>query len=254
MRIAVITNAGISSRFNQGVPEEQKVLKCLYTQGGKEDTLLYHLMEKCAYADRIILVGGYRYDQLCDFYKAELSDLFPDVELVFNPHYADLGSGYSLYLGIDAAVKYSPDEILFVEGDLDIDNASFERVVKSGRSVLTYTTEPIYANKAVVLYQDGEGRYKYAFNSAHGLLSIDEPFSCILNSGQTWKFSQPALLKKANDMFIEEDRAGTNLGIIQRYIDLAGTEDIELVCLRRWTNCNTREDHEKIRKYWEAEK
>ncbi len=253
MRIAIITVAGISSRFNQGICEDDKVLKCLYTEGGKENTLLYHLMKKCSYADSIIFVGGYKYEELCTFYKNELSVEFQNVEVVENDHYADLGSGYSLYLGIKAAVKYKPDEILFVEGDLDIDNESFSKVVDSEKSVLTYTYDPIYANKAVVLYKDGLGHYKYAFNSSHGLLSIDEAFSCILNSGQTWKFTDFHALMEANDEFFRNEIAGTNLRIIQRYIDSIDSGSIEIIPLLRWTNCNTREDYRTIKKYWEDE-
>lgn len=248
MRVAIITIAGVSSRFNEGVPECGKVLKCLYTESGKENTLLYRLMRKCAYADRIILVGGYQYDVLCSFYQNKLSEEFPDTDTVENEQYDHLGSGYSLYLGINAAMKYDPDEILFVEGDLDMDDESFKAIVDSGHSVITYTTEAIYANKAVVLYRNGDGKYQYAFNSSHGLLQINEPFSCILNSGQTWKFQNMAALKSANDAFFREERGGTNLGIIQRYID--AERDLDLIPIKRWTNCNTREDYRRILDYW----
>ena len=252
MKIAIITIAGISSRFNEGMEEDKKVLKCLYTEGGKEETLLYHLMKKCSYADHIILVGGYKFEDLVSCYKNELVEEFPNAMLVHNEHYSDLGSGYSLYLGIQAAVKHNPSEILFVEGDLDIDNASFARVVDSDKSVLTYTYEPIYANKAVVLYKDDKDQYRYAFNSSHGLLTIDSAFSCILNSGQTWKFTEVEKLNIANDKFYETTKADTNLRIIQNYLD-AGVE-IDLVPLNRWTNCNTRGDYRKIVSYWEEER
>ena len=39
-RVAIITVAGISSRFNKGIDESDKVLKCLYTEDDKTDTLL----------------------------------------------------------------------------------------------------------------------------------------------------------------------------------------------------------------------
>ena len=32
MKIAIITVAGISSRFNEGVPEEERELKAIYTE------------------------------------------------------------------------------------------------------------------------------------------------------------------------------------------------------------------------------
>lgn len=253
MRVAIITIAGISSRFNEGIPEDGKVLKAIYSNNGVKSTLLYYLLKKCAYADRIILVGGYKFHELYEYYVRNLADEFRNVELVQNGHFEDLASGYSLYLGIKAAMGHKPDEVLFVEGDLDIDMMSFASVVESGRSVLTYTTEPIYANKAVVLYQDRNGCYKYAFNSSHGLLNINEPFACILNSGQTWKFTDTEALKQANDEFFKYEKDDTNLKIIQRYIDSKKTDELELICLKRWTNCNTREDYRKIKKYWEAE-
>jgi len=41
----------------------------------------------------------------------------------------------------------SIDEVLFVEGDLDFDKESFDKVVASKNDVLTYSYEPIYANR-----------------------------------------------------------------------------------------------------------
>ena len=117
-------------------------------------------------------------------------------------------------------------------------------------TVLTYTTEPIYANKAVVLYKNEEDRFQYAFNSVHGLLRIDNAFSCILNSGQAWKFDNMEALKKANELFFSMKKDGTNLWIIQQYIDSVPSDTISLVKLERWTNCNTREDYNKILEGW----
>ena len=249
MKAVIITVAGISSRFNEGIPEAEKQLKAVYHSGDRKDTLLYHLIEKCAFADRIIVVGGYRFDSLEDYCRG--LDERDRITLVYNEHYADLGSGYSLYLGLREALRDAVDEVLFVEGDLDIDRGSFDRAAGSDVSVLTYNFEPIYANKAVVLYRDGQDRYRYAFNSSHGLLSIDGPFSCILNSGQLWKFTDMDALRAANEGFYAHEKDGTNLRIIQRYLD-AGVE-CHLVGLERWTNCNTRADYEKIVSYWEEE-
>lgn len=249
MNVAIITIAGISSRFNEGIEDNKKILKCLYTEGGKEDTLLYHLLLKCAYADRIVLVGGYKYEELCGFFEKELIGEFPQVILVENDHFSDLGSGYSLYLGLQEAFRHNPNEILFVEGDLDIDDESFQKVVNADKSVLTYTYEPIYANKAVVLYKDENNHFKYTFNSSHGLLRIDDSFSCVLNSGQTWKFTEMDCLKQANEEFYGTAKGDTNLKIIQNYLNKG--VDVDIIPLRRWTNCNTREDYKKIVSYWE---
>ena len=249
MQIAIITNAGISSRFNEGVPEEQKKLKAIYTESDSGNTLLYHQLLKCAFADRIILVSGYKADSLREYCASLSKEQMDKITIVHNDHFEDLSSGYSLYLGLNEAFRINPSEILFVEGDLDIDDISFAKVVFCPKSVLTYTYEPIFSNKAVVLFKDEKDHYQYAFNSSHGLLSIDSPFSCILNSGQTWKFTDIEALKKANDKFINEAKSDTNLRIIQGYLDQG--VDVELVPLQRWTNCNTREDYRKIVSYWE---
>ena len=254
MKTAIITVAGISSRFNEGVPENKKELKAIYTENSARNTLLYHLLLKCSYMDKIIIVGGYKFEALEAFCRTELAHDFPQAELLKNNHYKDLSSGYSLFLGIRKAMEYKSDEVLFAEGDLDIDNDSFDSIIQSEKSVLTYTGEPIYANRAVVLYRDGNGRYKYAFNSAHGLLTIEEPFSCILNSGQIWKFVNADALKSANDEFEKSEIDGTNLRIIQRYIEKVSADSIELIKLNHWVNCNTREDYRNILNYWRNKK
>ena len=252
MKVAIITVAGISSRFNDGVPEDEKQLKAIYTQGDEKNTLLHHLLSKCAYADKIIVVGGYKYDDLTQ-YISNLEERIKDkVITVYNEHFSDLSSGYSLYMGLKEVFKYDVEEVLFIEGDLDVDDESFNKVAKSNLNVLTYTNEPIYANKAVVLYKNDKEKYVYAFNSSHGLLTIDSPFSCILNSGQIWKFTDIVKLKNANEMFYEKAKDDTNLRIIQNYLDM--DVDVELIGFNRWTNCNTKNDYKTIVSYWEEEK
>lgn len=248
MRSAIITVAGISSRFNEGIPEEAKVLKAIYHEDDPKKTLLYHLLKKCSYADRVIIVSGYKDESLRNYITTLDRDMREKIAVVYNEYFSDLSSGYSLYLGLKEAFKYSSDEILFVEGDLDIDDESFDRVVNSNGNVLTFTYEPIYSDKAVVLYKDDKEKYRYAFNHSHGMLHIESPFSCILNSGQLWKFTDIEKLNDASDRFFSENKEGTNLCIIQNYLD----QDIqvEVLPLKRWTNCNTRDDYKTIKAYW----
>ena len=231
MKIVIITVAGVSSRFNKDVPDDEKILKCLYYNENPQNTLIYHMLKKSNYADKIIIVGGYKYSDLENYIDEHVSlDLKDKINLVFNDHYSDLSSGYSLYLGIDCALNnfIDIDEILFVEGDLDIDDESFSKVIKSEKNVLTFNHEPIYSNKAVVLYQNENDEYKYLFNSDHGLLKI------------------------ANDNFYENIVEDTNLGIIQKYFDLVENKgDIEIIGLKHWVNCNTRDDYQLIKDYWE---
>ena len=254
MKIVIITVAGKSSRFNKDVSEEDKILKCLYYEDNPQDTLIYHMLEKVGYADRIVVVGGYKYDDLVDYINTNIPQNFQDKILtVYNNHFSDLSSGYSLYLGVKESLNNFTDidEILFVEGDLDIDSESFDKVISSDKNVLTFNYEPIYSNKAVVLYQNEDDEYHYLFNSDHGLLSLDEPFKAIFNSGQTWKFKDMDLLKMANDNFYENLIDDTNLGIIQKYFDLVkNTDEIEIIGLKRWVNCNTRKDYKLIKNYW----
>lgn len=255
MKAAIITIAGISSRFNEGILEEKKQHKAIYYEKSKTNSLIFHLLEKCMFADVIILVGGSKYNDVQSYCEGLPDNMRNKVELIYNAHYADLASGYSLYLGINELFARFKDieEVLFVEGDLDIDKESFNKVIKSKKNVLTYNYEPIYANKAVVLYQDNKKQYGYAFNASHGVLEINTPFFSILNSGQIWKFIDIKKLKKANEKFYIEEKEGTNLHIIQNYIDLCGYEDFELIGLSRWTNCNTRKDYKKILSFWEEE-
>ena len=255
MKIVIIGVAGVSSRFNKDIPEDDKILKCLYFEKNPHNTLIYRMLEKVSYADRIIVVGGYKYDDLVSYINNNVSkDLQNKIITVYNDHFSDLSSCYSLYLGIKEALDNFTDinEVLFVEGDLDIDTESFNKVIYSDKNVLTFNHEPIYSNKAVVLYQNENDEYHYLFNSDHGLLSLDEPFKAIFNSGQTWKFTDMNLLKIANDNFYENLIQDTNLGIIQKYFDLVENNDeIEIIGLKHWVNCNTRDDYKLIKEYWE---
>ena len=81
MRAAIITVAGKSSRFNKGIPEAEKQLKAIY--GGNDNTLLYHLLQKCAFADRIVVVGGYKFESLKDYCIGLESLIRNKISLVF---------------------------------------------------------------------------------------------------------------------------------------------------------------------------
>lgn len=254
MKIAIITVAGVSSRFNKDILDEKKILKCIYYEDNPKDTLIYHLIKKVEYADVIVIVGGYKYSDLENYiYNYLPNNIIEKILMVNNSHFFDLSSGYSLYLGINKAISTISDidEILFVEGDLDIDDESFLNVVNSNKNVLTFNYEPIYSNKTVVLYKNDKNRFCYAFNSQHGLLNINEAFECIFNSGQLWKFKDIDALKISNKFFKENSIEDNNLAIIQKYLDLLDdTESIEIIGLKHWVNCNTRDDYKIIKNYW----
>lgn len=254
-RGVIITAAGVSARFNEGRSEGERSLKVIYHDTDERATLLYQMGKKCSYADRIVIVGGYRYAELENYVK----NVFPmedqaRISLVFNPHYDDYASGYSLYLGIMEVLSESEiSEVLFVEGDLDVDGASFELIKNCETDMVTYNYEPIFSNKAVVLYVDQNSQFKYKFNTQHGLLSIEEPFQAIMNSGQIWKFRDMEALGLAARSFYDTHIEDTNLYIVQNYLNRVDLDHISVIGINRWTNCNTREDYIYIREGWENE-
>ena len=67
--------------------------------------------------DEIVVVGGYKYEDLEKFIRNEMKDVNHKMKLVYNDHYHDYGSGYSLLKGIEV-VSEKANEITFIEGDL----------------------------------------------------------------------------------------------------------------------------------------
>lgn len=255
MKAAIITIAGLSSRFNQGLSESSHKLKAIYHEGSPKDTLLFHMLSRLEDMDRIVLVAGYKADELNEYLDSELSHEIRDkVSVVFNDHYYDWASGYSLYIGVKEALKYGPDTVLFAEGDLDVADDEFAKVIESPLSVITCNHEIIRSKKAVIGYCDANKVYKYVFSASHGLVSVDEPFSLLFNSGQIWKFTDMTLLDEANKSFEKHKEDGTNLLIVGGYFAKKNYEDVELVVFDRWVNCNTREDYREILSYWEEGK
>lgn len=256
MQAAIITMAGISSRFNLGIPEPEQRLKAIYYERDPKETLLLHMLKKCSFADEIVVVGGYKYEDLLGYIQEHVpEEIKAKVITVYNEHYYDLPTGYSLYCGLKEVFdrNSAAESIVFAEGDLDVDDAAFNAIIRSAKSVLTYNHEIIKSDKAVVLYKNEKGEYKYAFNSSHGMLRITEAFESIYNSGQVWKFSDIEKLKEATGRYYSNDiQNGTNLKIIEYYVDRMNEEDVELVGFDEWTNCNTRDDYRRILKGWEC--
>ena len=124
----IITVAGTASRFNKDLDKE--TLKCLYFEGKPENSLLCQIIKNSGDFDQYVIVGGYLYGDLQSFAEENLASLANRVTLVYNPHFKDYGSGYSLYVGIKA-VKDDIDEVVFAEGDLFFDKQSMSSVVNS---------------------------------------------------------------------------------------------------------------------------
>ena len=244
MCVAIITMAGGSSRFNEG--QEKKALKGIYFEESPRETLLYSILRKCSGCKKVVLVGGYQYENLNEYVDTYRNEFPFEIEMVYNSLYERYGSGYSLWKGLERCFSHREfSDIIFIEGDLYFDSESFEQIKKSELSCITYNYQPILSNKAVIAYMDKMERIRYAFNVTHGLLQIAEPFSMIINSGQIWKFADQDRVGQLLSEMKEEEWQGTNLVFIEKYFEGISKEKIGFFGLKEWENCNTREDYRK---------
>ena len=242
MKIAIVAVAGVSSRFNRD--EKEEVLKGIYTTTDYRKTLLYSILRKCSGLDKVVLVGGYQYEKLKAYIEEHKGDFLFPIQLVYNPYYSELGTGYTLRVGLEECLKEENcTDIVLVEGDLFFDEASFERVKTAKHSVATYNHKVIYSNKAVIAYVDLQKRLKYVFSTSHGAVQILEPFLSIYNSGQIWKFADIALVRKMMRELPKEALEGTNLQFVEAYFSKVKEEEREMIPLELWENCNTRGDY-----------
>jgi len=246
MRVFLTTVAGSATRFSESIGKP--TVKCIYNREDPAKTLLNHMLTQAADYDLFVVVGGFLINELEDYINSQLPSEFSEkVMLVNNEQYAEYGSGWSLYLGLDAVLKiYGKDisEVLFAEGDLFVDDDSFSKVALSSNSVITINSEAIKANKAVALYYDLNNVPHYIYDTAHGQLKIDEPFTAVYNSGQIWKFTDISLL---SELVLEGDTerfTGTNLVLINEYFQRLANlgKEIDIISMKTWINCNTIND------------
>lgn len=241
MKSLIITVAGMSSRFNRDTQKD--FLKCLYYEDTPANSLLSLLVHNTFdLVDEIVVVGGYKYDDLEQFICAEMKDVNHKMKLVYNDHYSDYGSGYSLLKGIEL-VSEKADEITFIEGDLFFDTDSVEKIFNSKKDVISVNNEPILSNKAVALYFDIHNYPHYIYDTSHSFLKILEPFTAIYNSGQMWKFMNPRRLREICQYLTPEQERGTNLEIIQKYFGAYKSSQLDIVRINLWFNCNTVADY-----------
>ncbi len=241
MKSLIITVAGMSSRFNKDTKED--VLKCLYHEGATSKSLLSQQVRMCyELVEEIIIVGGYKYEDLVAFIRKELKDVNTKMKCVYNEHYHDYGSGYSLLKGVEV-VSEKADEIVFLEGDLFFNQESANAIINSPKDVISINNEPIKSDKAVVLYFDEQHYPHYIYDTNHSSLEIHEPFTAIYNSGQMWKFQNPTRVREICQFLTPEQ--GTNLEIIQKYFGAMKENWLDIVEIKKWYNCNTVADYRK---------
>ena len=241
MKSLIITVAGMSSRFNRDLSEP--VLKCLYYENNPWCSLLsLQISMSYEHVDEIIIVGGYKYDDLTAFIAKNIKDSEHKIKTVYNEHYSDYGSGYSLLKGIEV-VSNKTNEIVFIEGDLFFDAESAEDIFDSPKDVISVNNEPILSNKAVALYFDANNYPHYIYDTSHSCLEIKEPFTAIYNSGQMWKFMNPGKVRDICKSLTPVQEQGTNLEIIQKYYGEFTSSQLDIIRVNLWFNCNTLADY-----------
>lgn len=246
MKSLIITVAGMSSRFNKDTKED--VPKCLYYEDTPANSLLSFQVHKVFnLVDEIVVVGGYKHEDLWQFIRQNMKDVNHKMKLVYNDHYSDYGSGYSLLKGVEV-VSSEVSEITFIEGDLFFDTESVEKIITSPKDVISVNNEPILSDKAVVLYFDVQNYPHYIYDTSHSCLEIHEPFTAIYNSGQMWKFKNPGRVREICQLLTPEQKQGTNLEIIQKYFGTYKNSQLDIIRINLWFNCNTVADyHEAIK-------
>lgn len=244
MKALLVTVAGMSTRFSKSIGKE--CLKCIYSDESIENSLLYRMLQQPVEFDRYIIVGGYKFDELKAAIDMHFTAWKDRIVLVENEHFHDYGSGYSLFCGLQKAVEIGCDQVVFAEGDLFLDEASFVLAANSDKNVITCNKEAIYANKAVAFYFDTKDRIHYIYDTGHSALVINEPFKSIFNSGQVWKFSDKDLMRSTLEELSETEWQGTNLVFVERYFGKLNPNDMEVIFFERWINCNTVADYKKI--------
>lgn len=247
MKYVIITVAGCSERFNSGM--EHPRLKCIFYHTEKRKTLLYSMLRKCEGYDKVIIVGGYQFDALQEYIR-EFEKEFPfSIATIYNPYFDKYGSGYSLNIGLKECIKNQDcSEILFVEGDLAVDEESFGLIKQSDKNCLTINCEEICSTKSVAVYINDKREIKYQYDVLHGFFFIKEPFYKIYNSGQIWKMTERKIVEMVMNQMNPEEWQGTNLKFIERYFNKADRNNVEIISIKYWVNCNTRKDFERCEK------
>ena len=80
----------------------------------------------------------------------------------------------------------------------------------------------------------------------HNVLTINEPFLAIYNSGQVWKFADKNLTEKIYSQMEQEEWQGTNLVFVEKYFTTLRRDEYELITFNNWINCNTIDDYNRI--------
>lgn len=249
-RSIIITIAGTSSRFSKSTGCD--IHKAIYSDDNSNWTTLYHQLGLVkGISDEIIIVTGHKHKDIKDYLELNFTGL--PYKLVYNEHYSDYGSCYSLILGIEA-VSDDSDEIIFLEGDLIFDTETFNKIVASRKDVVTSNNMLIDARTAVIFYINDKRRINYLYDTNHNILEVKEPFLIMGNSGQVWKFIDVKRLKNNLKNYDVKEYKGTNLVPINDYYKESDFDELEVCTFKEWFNCNTIKDYKLMKEYVIKEK
>lgn len=245
MKILILTVAGMSNRFSESLG--YACHKCIYSEKGIEESLLYRMIYLDGGFDCYVIVGGFMYEELKSVLEENFKDIRDKITLIRNGHYSDYGSGYSLYLALERVREMDFNEVVFAEGDLYVDKESFQALCSTSGNIISCNREEIVASKAVAFYFDKNKGIHYVYDTGHDVIEIKEPFTGIFNSGQIWKFADPNYLRKTIDSMDREEWTGTNLALIQKYFGSLDRSQYNIITFKKWMNCNTVFDYRKIK-------
>lgn len=245
-RAVIIAAAGCSTRFNASL--EKDILKVIYSEGKPKECLLGYQLELTINQeiDLIVIVGGYKYSDLCLFIKENYGDN-SKIVLVYNDKFREYGTCYSFICGLNCLHDRDIDEVILMEGDLAFDRHTFKSLIMTDKDVITTNPDVIHADTSVVFYVTAGGVLHYIYDNQHKELCIKEPFIILGNSGQIWKFIDVTLLMNIIKNLGEELYYDTNLLPIEHYFKLRGMKCVKFINFEFWINCNTIKDYQNIR-------
>ena len=245
MKALIITAAGMSSRFSKSVGAP--TLKAIYHEGDASKTIIYRLVDLMADSfDLILLVSGYQADAMHDYLVENIEPLVLEKIIeIRNPHFEDRGSGWSLYLALEQLIGRDVDYVLFSEGDLVLDAPTLDRLCACEEDVITVSPDPVEASKSVALYFDLEQHPHYLYDTSHGALRVDEPFTAIYSSGQVWGFADVPKLLEMTRAMTEEQHSKTNLMVVNGYFEACPADSLRIEKFSTWINCNTVQDYRR---------
>ncbi|HEU4963295.1 MAG TPA: phosphocholine cytidylyltransferase family protein [Bacilli bacterium] len=147
----VILVAGVGSRLRPLTDEKPK---CLVEVNG--ETILGRLLDQAADTgafDEVVLLTGYRQEQIKDYADAWMASHALPVRLVYNERYDETNNGYTLLCGRE----FLRDGFVLTDGDLLLDGEILRRVATHEQSHLAVDRQMKLDEEAMKFVLDAQG-------------------------------------------------------------------------------------------------